>query len=79
MYATTARATTRDRPWVKAVVEVERYRLEHDVTETALGVKPSDDRAALARHRAGDAIDELLDLWRDKKRPSRKAMLAEMP
>ena len=39
-----------DRIWVRAVVEVERFRLEHGITDgrTAIGAEPSDRGSATA-------------------------------
>lgn len=47
-----------DRNWVRAVVEVERYRLEHDVTDgrTTIGPEPADSKSYEAWCRAADAI-----------------------
>jgi hypothetical protein len=49
-----------DRVWVRAVVEVERYRLEHNITDgrTLLGPKPTDRDPTQAWHRAEDAIGD---------------------
>lgn len=49
-----------DRIWVQAVVEVERYRMAHDITDgrSAIGVEPRENRSALAWRRACDEIEE---------------------
>jgi hypothetical protein len=52
-----------DRVWVRAVVEVERYRLEHGVTDrrTLLGPQPTDRESARAWRRAEHAIGDAAD------------------
>lgn len=47
-----------DRAWVSAVVAIETYRVEHDVTDrrTAIGPEPADPRRTLDWIRANDAI-----------------------
>lgn len=47
-----------DRIWVRAVVEVERYRLEHGITDgrTAIGSEPSDRRSAAAWRSAAETM-----------------------
>jgi hypothetical protein len=48
----------RDRMWVRAVVEVERYRLEHGVTDgrTAIGAEPTDRGSGAAWRTAADKM-----------------------
>ena len=56
---------TTDRAWVRAVVEIERYRLDHGMTDgsTAIGTRPSlrGLNALHAWHRARCAIADARD------------------
>lgn len=53
-----------DRVWVRAVVEVERYRMEHNITDgrTLLGPQPSDRESARAWRRANETITDAQEI-----------------
>lgn len=59
----------RDRVWVRAVVEVERYRMEHGITDgrTAIGSEPSDVEPWRAWCQVGEVMSDAADVLRPKR------------
>lgn len=73
-----------DRVWVRAVVEVERFRLQHGVTDgrTLLGPQPTDRESAQAWRRAEHAIGDAADVLAVPTRavqPTRQQILQPAP
>ena len=64
--------TTKDRAWVSAVVAVERYRVEHDVTDrrTAIGPEPSGYGQARDRRCADEVILDARDIISPPSQPA---------
>ena len=54
----------KDRAWVGAVVEIEQYRLEHNITDgrTVIGPAPSEREAADAWYRVDEAVRDARDV-----------------
>ena len=59
----------KDRVWVRAVVEVERYRLEHGVTDgrTTIGPEPPDRESSKAWCQAAEVISDAADALRPER------------
>ena len=59
----------KDRAWVGAVVEVEQYRLDHNITDgrTMIGPEPSDRDSSKAWCQAADAISDAADVLRPER------------
>ena len=67
----------KDRAWVSAVVEIEQYRLEHNITDgrTVIGPAPTERDAADAWHRVNEAVYDA----RDVIAPPKRAIQPEPP
>jgi hypothetical protein len=61
---------TKDRAWVRAVVEIEQYRLEDNITDgrTVIGPAPTERDAADAWHRVNEAVRDTGDVIAPPKR-----------